>query len=399
MPRRTLAGSLLAVLVLVLPAPAGAATLQQVRAKLAQEMRHAGPAAGAYVLRLDDDHPVYTLRADRPLIPASVNKLFVTATALRLHGPDATLDTVVLRDGDVDADGILHGSLYLRGGGDPTLSAARVEHLADAVEAAGITRVTGAVVGDESRFDALRGSTDTGGALDGEIGGELSALVTARGYARGGWQGRPAAVAADDLRLALKRRHVRVHGRSRVGVTPTEATELGRTSSVPIAELIARTNQPSDNFYAEMLLKDLGASFGGAGTTRAGAEVVQQEMAKLDVRPTIVDGSGLDRADRTNARTVVHLLDEMEAGDLGTDFVDSLGVVGRVGTVASRMRHTRAQGRCHTKTGTLHDVSNIAGICDTADGPVGFAFLMNAISPTWAHVLQDRMVEAVARLR
>src|SRR5690606_12043661 len=108
---------------------------------------------------------------------------------------------------------------------------------------------------------------------------------------------------------------------------PRNAVELASTSSAPMSELITRTNVPSDNYYAEMLLKALGAYHGDAGSTDAGAVVVRDELAKLGVRPTVVDGSGLSRGDRANSRHVVTLLAAM-AGDeeLGEPFLDSLAV-------------------------------------------------------------------------
>jgi D-alanyl-D-alanine carboxypeptidase/D-alanyl-D-alanine-endopeptidase (penicillin-binding protein 4) len=62
------------------------------------------------------------------------------------------------------------------------------------------------------------------------------------------------------------------------------------------------------------------------------------------------------------------------------------------------MHGTAAAGRCEAKTGTLHDVSNLAGYCRAADGhTLAFALLMNAVDPTAAQALQDSMTVAVAR--
>ncbi len=393
--RRLILGPLLAVL-LALPAPALGMSESAVRSSLNAQMRQAGGASAAYVLALDGDRPIYSLRPDRALIPASVNKLFVTATALRRYGGDATLDTTVLAGGPVDEAGVLDGDLYLRGGGDPTLTSVRIAALAAKLD---LTRVRGRVLGDESHFDALRGSAATAGRLDWEIGGQLGALVMSRGYAGRGWQRRPAAVAADALRSALVKRGVKVTGKAGVGTAPDDAEELATTSSVPMSRLVQLINVPSDNYYAETLLKGLGATFGDAGTTRDGAEVVEAELADLDVRPTIVDGSGLSRGDRASVRQVVTLLASMSGGDDASAFLGSLAVVGRSGTLRNRMRATAARDRCRGKTGTLSNVSNLAGICTTADGrQVAFAILMNSISPSRAHTLQDRMTAAIARL-
>jgi D-alanyl-D-alanine carboxypeptidase/D-alanyl-D-alanine-endopeptidase (penicillin-binding protein 4) len=399
--RRCLAPGLLLAAVLTLPAPASAVSESGLRSALAAQMRHAGAAASVYVVRVDGDQPIYSLRADRPLMPASVNKLFTTSTALDLFGPGERIETTALAKAPPDDDGVLRGNLYLKGGGDPGLNASRIDELADALVDAGLTRIAGNVLGDESFFDQLRGSTNTGGRLDSEVTGQLGALVTARGYAAHGWQKRPAAVAADALRSALEKRDVDVRAKhAGIGTAPEGATELAHVSSAPMSTLIKLTNTPSDNYYAEMLLKLIGATYGDGGTTRAGAEVVQNELTDLDIKPTIVDGSGLSRSDRTTTRMVVQLLLTMAGGENGEPFLDSLAVTGRSGTVQYRMRTGAAAGRCQVKTGTLHDVSNVAGVCSTTGGEkVAFAILMNAINPTTAHVLQDRMVTSIAGLR
>lgn len=396
--RRLLITALLALLAVLPAATAQALTEGKLRARIAAQMGAAGPSAGAYVLDLDRDRRLYALRPDVPYVPASVTKLFTTSAALRLHGPGDRLTTTVLTRGEVDEDGVLTGNLYVRGGGDPTLTTTRIAELADRLE---LTRVRGAVFADESRFDLLRGSYSTGGRLDPWIGGQLGALVVGRGYDGRTPHERPAAVAADALRRALERRGVEVtHDNIRLGEADEDAEALASISSPTIGELVAATNAPSDNYLAEMLLKDLGASFGTAGTTAAGARVVRSELAELDVRPQVVDGSGLSRSNRTNARHVVMLLDAMSEGPDGDVFVRSLAVAGRTGTLADRMRRGSAAGRCRAKTGTLSNVSALAGICETRGGRrVGFAFLMNGVWPASARALQDRMVGAIARLR
>ncbi|MCU0314337.1 MAG: D-alanyl-D-alanine carboxypeptidase, partial [Solirubrobacteraceae bacterium] len=177
--------------------------------------------SGAHVRDLTTGTVLYARRASAPRIPASVEKLFVTAAALRRHGPEARLTTRVLRSGEVDEDGRLDGDLVLAGGGDPTLDAAAIARLARAVERRGITRVGGGVVGDESRFDARRGGPRTGGAWDPDMGGVLGALTVNRGFVKGG--GAPALGAARRLARALRTRGVRVLGRTRVGRTPEGA--------------------------------------------------------------------------------------------------------------------------------------------------------------------------------
>jgi len=161
---------------------------------------------------------------------------------------------------------------------------------------------------------------------------------------------------------------------------------------------VASMNVPSDNFIAETLIKALGARFGDGGSTSAGAAVVRADAARLGIRTTVADGSGLSRSNRTSPKAVVALLTAMDEGDLALPFEASLPVAGRTGTLYDRMRGTAARDACRAKTGTLSNVSALAGYCDTrSGGRVAFAFLMNYVSPWTARRLQDRMTAALAR--
>ena len=155
---------------------------------------------------------------------------------------------------------------------------------------------------------------------------------------------------------------------------------------------------PSDNFFAEMLVKGLGARFGGAGTTAAGAAVVSMTISELlGIHPQVVDGSGLSEADRTSPYQVADLLVELQPTPIGTVLRHSLAVAGRTGTLALRMRDTGAAGRCQGKTGTLTGVSNLVGYCQSSDGHLlAFAIFNDAIATEAAHTFQDHMAITLA---
>jgi D-alanyl-D-alanine carboxypeptidase/D-alanyl-D-alanine-endopeptidase (penicillin-binding protein 4) len=132
------------------------------------------------------------------------------------------------------------------------------------------------------------------------------------------------------------------------------------------------------------------------GTTARGAAVVEDTAAELfDLDPTIVDGSGLSRRDASSPHQVVDLL----AGKFSdTAFFGSLAIAGQSGTLETRLRGAATNGNCRGKTGTLSDVSNLAGYCRTAGGDtLAFAIMNNRISPYTAHVIQDKMVAALSR--
>lgn len=386
----------------LLVAPASAADRAKTRAVLAGAMGAAGSASGALVVDLTAGEELYATRADRPRVPASVQKLYTTATALRRLGPDARLATGVLGTAAVDEDGTLAGDLYLRGAGDPTFGAAGVAALVRRLKSeAGLERIEGQVVGDETAFDRRRGPPASSFRTSGYVG-PLSALAYNRGLTgvrAPYFQASPGLFAAQALDRALRAEGVRLGGRARLGATPATAVELAAVESPTLAELAERTNRPSDNYFAEELLKVLGARLGAEGSTAEGAQVVRRTAAEMGIAPTVSDGSGLGRANRTSPRQVVALLRAMAQDAVaGPAFTASLPVAGRSGTLTGRMRGTPAAGNCRAKTGTLNSVSALAGYCRAAGDKhwIAFAFLMNGVNPSGARGLQDRMAAAVA---
>src|SRR3954451_8152647 len=137
MLRRAAISALLALL--ALPAGASALDVPALQGKLAREMRLAGGRGSAYVEDLDAGRTLFAAREDVARPPASVEKLYTTSTTLLRLGPQATLATEVLADATPGPDGVLDGDVWLRGGGDPTLTTSRVADLAERLSQAGIT--------------------------------------------------------------------------------------------------------------------------------------------------------------------------------------------------------------------------------------------------------------------
>ena len=400
-PRRLAAAVLGALTLLLALAPASPALdASAVRGSLARAVAAAGAThTSALAVDLTTGTTLYERGADAPRIPASVQKLFTTATALRRFGPDARLATTVVLDGDLDEEGRLDGDLVLVGGGDPTLDRSALARLARQVRDAGVRRVSGSVLGDESWLDTARGGPRTGGAYDSDMGGVLGALTLGRGWSAR--PGGPALAAARAFVRSLRGRGVRVLGRTARGRAPADTAPIAAVRSTTMDRLARAINVPSDNFAAEVLLKDLGAAFGRAGSTAQGAAVVRRTMSALGVpRRAVADGSGLSRANRVSARQVVGLLSAMRRTDEADAFESSLAVAGRTGTLRKRLRGTAAAGACRGKTGTLNGVSSLAGLCSTRDGhTVAFALLMNGVTVWRAHVQQDRVATALASYR
>jgi D-alanyl-D-alanine carboxypeptidase/D-alanyl-D-alanine-endopeptidase (penicillin-binding protein 4) len=378
---------------------------------MAAAMKPIGKHSGAFVFDLDSGQILFDDAGSVARNPASVEKLYTLTTALDLFEPSGTLQTSVYGVGTLEAGGVWQGNLYLRGGGDPTFgdsafnarwygTGTSVQTLAGQLIATlHLTRVTGSVIGDESYFDSLRGDPASGYLPDPNLFGELSALSFDRGAV--GNQHSPPAHAAWELAGALRALKVTVTGRSHAGTTPSGARLLTAAVSPPMSTLAWLTATPSDDFFAEMLLKDVGARFGSGGTTAAGAAVVRSFLLRLSLTPTIVDGSGLSRGDETSPLQVVTLLRDLSPGGVpslqavGVALRSAMPIDGQTGTLITRMHGSAADGNCIAKTGTLSNASDLAGWCD---GRFVFAFLMNDVSVWRAQAAQDKMTEALAAL-
>jgi len=383
-----------------------AVTAPKLSAGLAKLFRRVG-RSGAFVMDASDNHVLFARKGGRPRILASNSKIFTTSTALARFGPNGHLRTSALSS-DPITDNVSQG-LYLRGGGDPTLTTAGINKLADRVRAAGVTTVQGPLRYDASFLDTLTGIPEHG--ITFESVGRLSGLQIDNGS-----PGDPAKTAAQRFQDALRKDGVSI-GNSVVPATvPPSAIQVADYNSPTMASIVEDTNVPSNNYLAEMLLKDVGAAFGGSGSTAGGISVVRAFAADQGARFAGENGSGLSRRNKASPKSVVKLLDSMIEVDTDTPataqaaqalqrdaWINSLAVAGRTGTVANRMRGTAARGRCHLKTGTLTGVSALSGYCfqgaDDADHAVVFSLLMNSVDVNRAHIVQDRMAALIARYR
>jgi len=335
---------------------------------------------------------------DEPMVPASTLKLLTATAALEALGADHTYRTVVV--GPPPEGGVVRGDLTLVGGGDPVLVtedyAARsprqpqvhtsMEALADALVSAGVTRVEGSIVGDESRYDQQRYlPVWPARYIDQNQTGPLSALSVNDGFAEYPTPQvhrdlrpapDPAAHAAGVLTLLLAARGVEVVGPPRSGAAPAGEPELAAVESPPLAEIVRQLLQESDNTTAELLVKELGAQAGDpttAGGLRRLVEVLG--AAGLDLTgAAITDGSGLSTENRVPCRLVLQALVDPETGPL---LRERLAVAGESGTLWRSFLDTSLVGHLRGKTGRLNAVASLAGTVVDDDGELAFAYLAN----------------------
>jgi len=387
------------------PVTAAEVHLQQA---LTGNLRAGGPVAGALVYDLSAKTELFALHPTVGRPPASVEKLWTTAAVLDKLGPDTRLHTTILGTGSLH-NGVWHGNLYLRGGGDPTFGDQEFNQvwnhgygptpnqLVSQLAAHGIHRVTGQVYADESLFDRRRGGLITNYAQDiPDFGGQLSALVYDHGTALKHYS--PATFAAHQLVLTMRGMGIQAKASPHDAKTPGNARLLAIVSSPPMSVMLRLMDVPSDDLFAELFTKQLGVLFGRGGTIADGARVISQTIADTyGLHPRILDGSGLSRNDRSSPLDIVDLLREIWQTRVGRELAGALPTVGKEGTVIGIGDKTPASGNCIAKTGTLNQVTNLAGYCRDRDHHmVAFAFFIDGPWNGDADVLESRMIGDVA---
>ena len=367
---------------------------------------------------------LYSRNPAEMLIPASNLKLLTATAAIDKLGPGDRLVTVVSA-GRPPAAGEVTGDLYLVGGGDPLLRTAsyvaslpyreliysHLDTLARQVKAAGVTHVTGGVIGDESRYDQQRyvPSWRPSYQTTGEVG-PLSALSVNDGFVAVGPPPVPSQDPAQDAAATftglLKAEGVAVDGSPGAGVAPASARTITSMPSPPMADLLAEAVlRQSDNDGAELITKEIGRQVAGAAMTTAGVAAIRADL-QADGLPvdqlSAVDGSGLDRSDRASCQLIMAALQRSGPdGLLGR----GLPVAGRTGTLEDRFVGTPVAGRLEAKTGTLDGVSALSGfVVAPAGSPVApageltFSMIVNSLpSKATGEALEDRVGAILAR--
>jgi D-alanyl-D-alanine carboxypeptidase/D-alanyl-D-alanine-endopeptidase (penicillin-binding protein 4) len=360
----------------------------------------ADPNLGALTGRITDaitGAQLWAQGADVPMQPASTNKVLTTAAALLALDRDARLTTRVMASGQP-------GVVVLKGGGDPTLSAApagqdtwyrdaaRISDLADQVRRSGIFVTTVQV-----DVGAFSGPTMAPGWDPADIDGGDIAPMEAVMLDGGRTQPvsvdsarstTPALDAGRALAVALK------VDPAKVTVLPAgtpSGQEIASVQSPPLIERLRQMMNESDNVMAESIGREVAAeqnrpqSFDGAVQAVLG----QLDKAKIDTgNARLLDSSGLSVHDRLTAET----LDGVVNAAAGTDpklrpLLDVLPIAGGSGTLSNRYLDTdggrAAAGYLRAKTGSLTGTNALAGIVTDASGRVlTFAFISNNAGPT-----------------
>ncbi len=323
-----------------------------------------------------------------PLMPASTMKLMTATATVDALGADHRFVTSVVAPSPDE--------IVLVGGGDPLLASTPTSYgaaagidlpttadlaakTAAALRNQGVERVRLAY--DDSLFSGPAWHADWPEG-DRQFVAPISALAVDEGVATPGTSSgsmNAAQIFADQLRAEG------IEVNDEITEAPrSEGTELARVESAPVGLLVQEMLVHSDNFVAEMLLRQLAIARGHPGDFQGGSAALTESLVDLglwDAGQVIVDGSGLSTENRLTPAALVRALQLAADRPELSAVLAGMPVAGATGTLGTRFSDdgsAAARGLVRAKTGTLDGVSALAGYTPTADGAlIAFAFIGN----------------------
>lgn len=397
--------SLLALGIAIGQDPALAATSpQQQAAAFVQALSSTSASVTAGVLD-DSGVTLATLHPTTALPPASTGKIATVGAALKVLGPTHRFTTTLLGSvplprrfvwkGVVPAT--YAGPLVVVGGGDPSFDATGLTALLSAVTRSGVESVSGGLWLDVGLFDSVRTAPGWKEEWLGTEVGPLSAFMYGSNLTRSdaAYLRDPDTGNAAIIGSWLEAHGVTVYGGVHVGRPAGALTTLSTVSSAPLTTLGSKTLQDSVNTWAEVLLKDVGAS-DGEGSTRHGLQVVRSTVAAMGGDLGVAyDGSGLSLQDSKSASQELSVVYGLAQSSIGSALLAELPVSCTNGTLKRRL--CALTGAVHAKTGTVSYVSALTGyLLDSAGRRLWFSVQVKGnLTTSSRNALIDRAVTAL----
>ncbi len=197
------------------------------------------------------------------------------------------------------------------------------------------------------------------------------------------------------LRMLLEQRGVHVRGKVKLGTVPGHVHLLFVATSETFDLVLKRMNKTSNNFIAEQLMKVLGAEMKGApGTTAKGVQATEDFLEHEVGLPrgsyVLKNGSGMNDTDRFSPGQLARVLKTMaERFPFSAEYLSSVPIGGKDGTLKWRFEGSDVAGRLRAKTGTLENVCALSGVVQTAGGEtLAFSVLVNDFTGRTGPVVQ-----------
>ena len=359
---------------------------------------------------------IFSLNPKLSMIPASLTKLFTTATSFGVMNSEHELSTKLFSEDSNLKDGVLNGNLYIKGFGNSTFTEEDLQNLITFFVNNKIKKIDGDIIGDDTYFDNIYTREDW---IEDEQANvklsPISALVLDRNRTTVKKKIRkryrfvtetlkdPPLFIANKLKEDLIASGIEVKGIAKKGVTPAKVFLLTE-KSIKLKDLTVLINKHSDNFLAECLFKTLGAEASKEqGNSYFSQQAIQKFLRDNNIYfdgTSIVDGSGISRFDQVTPLSITGVLEKMYF-DLAhfEDFYNSLSIAGVDGTLRSRMVGTLAQNNFRGKTGSLNGVSGLAGyLTDEQGNDIIITIIFEFNKGGWRYYrnIQDKIVSLLA---
>ena len=423
---------LLGTLTIVLALSCSAWGIDSARLQEIVYANHLNPDELSIIIE-DENGKLFALNETKKLKPASLTKILTAGAALEYLGADFEFKTEMLTDASVE-NHTLRGSLYLRAGGDPAFNKDKLSIFLGALQKRNIRLITGNIVIDDSLYSDIRArdsrswlaSLNSAGNYPLFINLDPSSklvplsrqwlkaerrlrrlLYLNDSYVTYQNMTQPDLWTGQRFQNLLKRAGIRVKGKVIRGEVPEDAFLLSTVSN-PITKVIHEMLKSSNNFYADMMIRNLAAHAGEKpATVRAGMEFIYTFLDHVGIARDeylLSSGAGFTHSNFISSGALCKILNHLRSEtSISSAFLSSLPVAGVDGTLKTRMRRTPAQGRIHAKTGYLgriitrfrrvDGVVALGGFADSANGKVlTFVFLYNGVrSPSAVRAIFDKI--------
>ena len=317
------------------------------------------------IVNLADGDTLGQHNTSMPLLPASIMKAVTTATLLEKASADYRYHTPIYIDGPLDM-GILRGNLIVEGACDPSVNSAVepfgqdiIEEITDALRLAGITKIEGNVLIDETAYGGTPRPASWHPSDFKEAYGTGIHTINFENNANGRKSvENPSRVFMSRLKRALSAEMITIDGKD---LGEGKRTLLFDHVSPPVDEIMRSCMMRSDNMFAEAMLRTYGKLEGKDGSTETAAT---RELAYWTDRDMpmegveIIDGSGLSRSNRVTADFMTGMLGVM--GDNAT-YASFFPLAGQEGTLKSFLAETPLDSYIAMKTGSMKGVQCYAG--------------------------------------
>jgi serine-type D-Ala-D-Ala carboxypeptidase/endopeptidase (penicillin-binding protein 4) len=414
---------------------------------------------GISVYDLDGKKLIYTLNGDKQYSIASVNKLFITAAALKYLGQDYRFKTTIYGK-QPDSAGCVKGNIYIKGGGDPFFVSESMWFLVNSLIDMGVKSIEGDIILDDTSFPPADVYEEGGG--DRAYSAKLSALsvnfnsvaisttsginpyvsldpqvpslqlvdktkptskktnveirrdgnkiIVSGNINNSDYSNKiiyrniedPSSYFGEVLKLHLGWRGVALRGSIKRGKADTGETKLIDIESRRLTEILAEMNKFSTNYVAEQVIRAISdKKFGDASDTNKAIKLISDYLEKMGIDRSgfeIVNGSGFSKMNRIKPNEMIKFLENVYHDfSISPEFINSLSIAGVDGTIRKTHKSDFMTGKLRAKTGTLTGVRSLAGYVNYGDKVYAFIIAANDGN---AYLLTDwegKILESIIR--